>query len=164
MGSLEMGFSTRGEESLRRRVLLLHGTPLVPSVSNGCKFPGRFRVRFQPGTEPLQRVFTQNPFLKSQHFLLQLSIWVLIVSQHEQYVDCAVLFAPSPPGFRFAIRQVLVESRSKTRQVRLNTAFISQPLNEYQSDRKSECGRWKSDSCCTLYVWIMSWYDQNSNT
>ena len=44
------------------------------SVSNGSKFPGRFRVRFQPGTEPLQRVSTQNPLLKSQHFLLQLSI------------------------------------------------------------------------------------------
>ena len=46
----------------------------APSVSNGSKFPGRFRVRFQPGTEPLQRVSTQNPLLKSQHFLLQLSI------------------------------------------------------------------------------------------
>jgi len=115
------------------------------SVSNGSKFPGRFRVRFQPGTEPLQRVSIQNPLLKSQHFLLRLSIWVLIVSQHEQYVDCAVLVAPLPPAFRFAIRQVLVESRSKTRQFRWNSAFISQPLNEYQSDRKSARGRWKSD-------------------
>jgi len=55
------------------------------------------------------------------------------------------LVAPSPPAFRFAIRQVFVESRSKTRQFRLNSAFISQPLNEYQSDRKFESGRWKSD-------------------
>jgi len=73
---------------------------VVYSVSNGSKFPGRFRVRFQPGTEPLQRVFTQNPLLKSQHLLHQLSIWVLIVSQHEQYVDCAVLVAPSPRACR----------------------------------------------------------------
>jgi len=117
----------------------------VASVSNGSKIAGRFRVRFYPGTEQLQRVSTQNPLLKSQHFLLQLSIWVLIVSQHVQYVDCAVLVAVSPPAFRFAIRQVFVESRSKTRQFRLNSAFISLPLNEYQSDRKSGSGRWKSD-------------------
>jgi hypothetical protein len=44
------------------------------SVSNGSKFPGQFRVRFQLGTEPLQWVATQNLLLKSQHFLLQLSI------------------------------------------------------------------------------------------
>ena len=115
------------------------------SVSKRSKFRGRLRVRFNPATEPLQRVTTQNLLLKRQHFLLQLRIWVLIVSQHEQYVDCAVLVAPSPPAFRFAIREVLVGSPSKTRQFRLNTAFISQPLNEYQSDRKSDSGRWKSD-------------------
>jgi len=114
------------------------------SVSNGSRFPGRFRVRFQPGTEPLQRVSTQNPLFKSQHFLLQLSIWVLIVSQHDQYVDCAVLVALSPPTFTFAMRQVFVESRSKTRQFRLNSAINSQPFNEYQSDCKFECRRWNS--------------------
>jgi len=116
-------------------------THLAFSVSNRSKFPGRFRIRFQRGTEPLQWVSTQNPLLKSQHFLLQVSNSVLIVSQHDQYVDCAVLVALSPPGFRFAIQQVFIESRSKTRQFHLNSAFISQPLNEYQSDRKSETGR-----------------------
>ena len=115
------------------------------SASNESKFPAWFRVRFQPGTEPLQRVSTHNPLLKCQHFLLQLSIWVLIVSQQEQYVNCPDLVAPSPPAFRFAIRQVFVESRSKTRQFRFNSPFNLQPLNEYQSDRKSESGRWKTD-------------------
>jgi len=118
-----------------------HASAGVAGVSNGSKFPGRFRIWFQPGTEPLHRVSTQNPLLKSQHFPLQLSISVLIVSQHEQSVYCAVLVAPSPPAFRLAIRQVLVESRSKTRQFRFNSAIVSQPLNEYQSDRKSESGR-----------------------
>jgi hypothetical protein len=33
---------------------------IVASVSNGSKFPGQFRVQFQPGTEPLQRVSTQT--------------------------------------------------------------------------------------------------------
>jgi hypothetical protein len=114
---------------------------LVYSVSNGSKLPGQFRVRFEHGTEQLHRVSTHNPFLKSQHFLLELSISVLIISQHDQYVDCVGLVDLSPPGFRFAIRQVFVDSRSKTRQFCSNSAFISQPLNEYQSDRKSESGR-----------------------
>jgi hypothetical protein len=44
------------------------------SVSNGSKFLVWFRVRFRPRTGPLQRVLTQNPLLKSEHLLLQLSI------------------------------------------------------------------------------------------
>jgi len=39
----------------------------------------------------------------------QISIWVLIVLWHDQYVDCAVLLALSPPVFRFAIRLTFVE-------------------------------------------------------
>ena len=56
-----------GESAIDFRVVTL-------SVSNGSKFPGQFWVRFQPGTEPLQRVPTQQPLLKRQHFLLQLNI------------------------------------------------------------------------------------------
>jgi len=59
---------------------------IVDSVSNGSKFPVRFRVWFRPGTGPLQRVSTQKPLLKSHHSLLQLSIGVLIVSRHDLYV------------------------------------------------------------------------------
>jgi hypothetical protein len=49
---------------------------LIVAVSdgNGSDFPDRFRVQFQPGTELLQPVSTQNPLLNSQHFFLQLSI------------------------------------------------------------------------------------------
>ena len=118
---------------------------VIRSVSKGYKSPGRFRVPFQPGTEPTHSVSTQKPLLKSQHFLLQLSIWVLTIWQDAQHVDCAHLVAPSPPTFRCAIRQGFVESRSKPRQFRFNSAFISQPLNEYQSDRKSQSGRWNND-------------------
>jgi len=98
------------------------------------------------------RFYHQTPGHWNWPFWLQLSIWVLIVSQHDQYVDCAVLVALSPPAFRFALWEAFVESRSKTRQSRLQSAIISQPLNEYQSDRQSESRRWKSDYNCTIYV------------
>jgi len=112
----------------------------------------------------MERFYHPKPCIWNWPFWLRLSIWVLIVSQHDQYVDCAVLVALSPPAFRFAIWQVFVESRSKTRRFRLKSPIISQPLNEYQSDRKSESGRWKSEYDCTIYVLIMLWYDQNSKT
>jgi hypothetical protein len=111
----------------------------VSTVSNRSKYPGQFRVRFQCGTEPLQQVSTQNPLLKSQHVLPQLNISVLIISQHNQYVDCAVLVTLSPPAFRFAIRQVFIESQLKTLPFRFNSVTISQPFNEYLSDCK--CSR-----------------------
>jgi len=40
----------------------------MDSVSNRSKFPVRFRVLFQPGTEPLQRVSTQNPAFQHHNF------------------------------------------------------------------------------------------------
>jgi len=41
---------------------LLFFVTVLASVSNGSKSPGRFRVRFRPGTEPLQRVLPhENP-------------------------------------------------------------------------------------------------------
>jgi len=46
------------------------------------------------------------PFL---HLSLKLSIWVLIVSWHDQYVDCAFLAALSLPAVRFAIGPIFVE-------------------------------------------------------
>jgi len=36
---------------------------------------------------------------------------------------------------------MIVEALSETREIRLKIGIISQPLNEYQSDRKFECGR-----------------------
>ena len=41
---------------------------LIASVSNGSKFPVRFRVRFQAGTRPLQRVSTKNPAFQIYYF------------------------------------------------------------------------------------------------
>jgi len=156
--------------TLRFWVLSFASGCIVTSVSNGSKFPGWSRVRFHPNPDrgtgsyhtknPDRRKWagftTKNPAW-NWPFWLQFSIWVLIVSQHDQYVDCAVSVALSPPAFRMAIRQVFVESRSKTRRFRLKPAMISQPLNEYQSDRESESGRWNSDYICTIYVVIMLW-------
>ena len=75
-------------------------------------------------TQPIGNgpVFHQKPGISCSQVWLQLSIWVLIVSWHDQYVDCAVSAALSPPAVRFAIRPVFVESLSKTRQFGQNIA------------------------------------------
>ena len=61
-----------------------------------------------------------------------------MVSWHDQYIDCAVQAALSPPDLRYVIWAIFVELLSKTRYFHLQCAIVSQPLNEYQSDRKSE--------------------------
>ena len=43
------------------------------------------------------------------HLWFQLSMWVLIVLRHIQYVDYTKLWALSPPAFRFAIWLIFVE-------------------------------------------------------
>ena len=93
---------------------------------------------------PLQfgRFFHQKPGIRTSQLWLQLSIWVLIILWGDQYIDCAVLQAHSPPAFRYAIRPIFMESRSKTCEFRSEFALFSQPLNEYELDRKSECWRW----------------------
>jgi hypothetical protein len=40
---------------------------------------------------------------------LQLSFCVLIKSSHDQYVDCPVLAALSPPAFKIVMRPIFVE-------------------------------------------------------
>jgi hypothetical protein len=136
----------------------------VPSVSNGSKVPVWFRVRVWPGTRPLQRVSTQNSLLKSQHFLLQSSIGVLIVSWHNLYVKYAVWCPLSFPVLRFAIGPILVESRWKPGHFGMYFGLISRRLNEYWSDRKSENGRRNRASICTFHIKIMLRYNQNSDT
>jgi hypothetical protein len=110
------------------------------------------------------RFYYQKPGISCSEVWLQLSIWVLIVSQHDQYIDCAVLVTLSPPAFRFAIQQVFGESWSNTHQFHLIPGITSQPLNKYQSDYKFECSRWQSVESWTIYILTMSWYDQNTNT
>jgi hypothetical protein len=80
------------------------------SVSNRSKFPGRFLVQFWPGTRLLQRVSIQNLLFESQHFFLQLTIGVLIVSRHNLYLEYPVWCPLSSPVLRFAIRPIVVES------------------------------------------------------
>ena len=59
---------------------------------------------------------------------------------------------------------MFVEWLSNKRRLSPNFVGFRQRLNEYLSDRKSETGRWKSGWNCTICVYIMSWYEQNSNT
>ena len=131
----------------------------VCSVSNSSNLLERLQVRVVTGTELRQRFYQmknpdhwhlgrfppQNPAFASPDISLQLNIWVLIVSCHDQYIYFVVLAALSPPTFRFVIRLIFIESQSKTGYFRVKCAFISQPLNKYQFDHKSESRRWKSD-------------------
>jgi hypothetical protein len=57
-----------------------------------------------------------------------------------------------------------VESPLKTPEFSLHFLHISQPLNEYQSDCKSECWRSKGLKNCTICIFIKWWYNQNSDT
>jgi len=118
----------------------------------------------KPGPLHLGRLPPRNPAFASPDIPLQLSIWVLIISWHDLYVHCAVFAGLSSPALRFAIPSIFVESLSKTCRCRLQSSLILEPLKEYQSDRKSESGRWKSLLNCTIYVYTMLWYDQNSKT
>jgi hypothetical protein len=72
----------------------------------------------------LGRFYNQKPGISTSHWWLQLSIWVLIISQHDQYVDCAVLVARSPPALRFAIWWLFVESQSNTSELRMKSALF----------------------------------------
>jgi hypothetical protein len=49
----------------------------------------------------------------------------MIILWHDQYVYCAALCALSPPAFRFGVRPIFVELRSKTRNFRFKIGLIS---------------------------------------
>jgi len=72
---------------------------------------------------------------------LQLSIWVVIVSWHSQYVSCSALARLSPPAFKLAIRLILVEWLWNNGWCKAKLAGVRSRINEYFSDRKPEGGR-----------------------
>jgi hypothetical protein len=99
-----------------------------------------------------------------QQLWLQLSIWVLIVQWHEQYVDCAELWALSPPAFRFVIWLIFVELLWNKGQFWEKFGGIRLRLYEWLSDCIFDRVRRKCSWNCTIYVLIMLQYDQNSST
>jgi hypothetical protein len=52
---------------------------------------------------------TADPNIQFLQQWLQLSIWVLIISWHDRYVNCADLAPLWPPAFKFAIGLIFVE-------------------------------------------------------
>jgi hypothetical protein len=118
----------------------------------------------KPGSLQLGRFYHQKPGISKLKVWLQISIWVLIVSWHNQYIYCAVLCALSPPAVSFGIWPIIGESRSKTREIRLTYGVISQRFYEYWPDRTTENGRWKSALNCTINILTVSRYIQDSNT
>jgi len=118
----------------------------------------------KPGPLQLGRFYHPKPGISTSQVWLLLSIWVLIILWHDQYVDCSVLACHSLPAVKFAIRTIFIQSQLKIREIHMKYCVISQPLEEYWSDRKTECERWMGGSNCTIYILIMSWFNQNSDT
>jgi hypothetical protein len=104
------------------------------------------------------------PTLRFPHQCLQFSVWVLIVSWHDQYEDCAVRATLSPPAFTFAIPPIFIAWLWKMDKCYATLAGFWLRLNEHWSDPKSEISWWKSGKDSTIYVLIILWYDQNWNT
>jgi hypothetical protein len=96
-------------------------------------------VGFWPGSNQ-----TAVPDWRFAHHGLQLSIWVLIVSWHGEYVNCAIQCALSPPGFRFAIWPILIQSLWNNAQFQGKFRGIRSRLSEYWSNCNSERVKWKS--------------------
>jgi hypothetical protein len=92
------------------------------------------------------RLDQQKPGVWSSWCWLWWSISVMMVSWHDQYVECAVLPALLIPAVRLAIRPILVESISKTRQFHVQCRWLSQWFRKYLSNYKSDSRRWKSGS------------------
>jgi hypothetical protein len=74
-----------------------------------------------------------------------ISIWVLIVSWLDQYVDCSDWAARSPPAFEFGIRLIPVEWLWHKGRLQLKFAGFWSRLNEYLLYRQSQIGRWNSN-------------------
>jgi hypothetical protein len=103
----------------------------VATVSNGSNFPVWFWVRFRPRTQPLHHVSTQNLLLKSQHYLLQSSIGVLIVWRHNLYVKQTV-WCPLPcSSLQFEMWSIIVVLRRKPGHFGVFFGSISHRLDEY---------------------------------
>jgi hypothetical protein len=83
-----------------------------------------FSADAQPGPMHLGQFYHQSPSISTSQLWLQLSIWVLNASWHDQYVDCAVLPTLAPPTFRFPIQLQLAVSLSQTRKFGLKCSFI----------------------------------------
>ena len=82
-------------------------------------------------TIEIGRVLPPQPGISTTPLWIKLSISVVIVLWHDQYIDYAVLRALSPPAFRYAIRLIFAESPSKTPRFRVHIALLSPPLNKY---------------------------------
>jgi len=87
---------------------------------------------------------TAVPNIWLPHVWLQLSVWVLILLWHGQYVNCTVLCGLTPPAFRFVIRPILIALRWNHAKFHPKFAGFRSRLSEYWSDHKYERGRCKS--------------------
>jgi hypothetical protein len=94
--------------------------------------------------------------LSDQEHVLEISFWVLIASQYDLEVKHAISGTLLPPGFRFATREIIIDSR-------LNNVLHCRPFrcfsprhNQYWADCKSEIGPWKDAWISIIYAYITS--------
>jgi len=107
---------------------------------------------------------TAVPTSRFLQLWVQFSIWVLIELWDDEYADCVVLQALSPPALRFGIQMIFVEWLWNKGKYYAKFTGFRWRLHECRFDQQSDSGMWKCGWHCTIYVLIMSRYDQNWNT
>jgi len=107
--------------------------------------------------------WTTIPTLWFLQLWLQLCFWVVILLWYDLFVDWTVQSAVGPPTFRSVIWLILVGWLWHNSKLWAILASFQMQLNKYWSDHKSDMGKLKSGSNCTINKLIMSLYDQNTN-
>jgi hypothetical protein len=133
--------------------VVLAMVPGYPAAVWVWNWTGWFRSGCHPknkGTHRVRNWLEPDPgsILRLQQLWLQFRIWVLIVLQHDLYVQCADWCPRSSPILRFAIRSIFIESLRNQAEHHTKIAGFSTRLHDNWSDRKSENGKWKRPSQC----------------
>jgi len=102
----------------------MSGSTTIRTVATGL-------TTAKPRTLEKGQFYQQIAGICSAQFWLQLSITVLIISSHNQYVDCVVCASLSPPAVKFATVPIFCESILKTHNFRTKHGVFSEQFNQY---------------------------------
>jgi len=129
-----------------------------------------WRVCYPDHTETLCFLAGQDldrgSILQFLHFWLQFSIWVLIVSWHDVYVDCAVQADLSPPSFRIEIQlillsgcQISIDFRWNSRVFNSDSTNIGRIANPKAGGERAAKTAQSANSSChdTIRTQILNW-------
>jgi hypothetical protein len=144
---------------------------MLSSVSNGSGFGLELNWNHWNGLyHPKTRTIAIGPVLspKTRHFNISTLTPIKYLSSDRTVTWLVCRWCSSSRSFTSGspmcdptnMYSVAIENP----QISPKLALMSQPRKEYQLDHKSETMRWKRGENCTIYILIMSWYNQNSNT